>query len=74
MRVWVDQRACVGNGICAELADAVFEFDGELAWVKEGTQVLPDGDAVVTVPAGLEDHVISAAEECPAGCIYIEDD
>lgn len=73
MRVWIDQDLCVGNGVCAELASTVFEFDGNVAFVKDGTRVLTDRDAIVTVPAELEDAVIAAAEECPAACIYIED-
>lgn len=73
MRVWIDQDLCVGNGVCAELAGKVFEFDGNLAFVKDGATVLTDRDAIVNVPAELEDAVIAAAEECPAACIYIED-
>jgi ferredoxin len=74
MKVWIDQDACVGNGICAELAADLFEFDGELAYVRDGDCVLKQRRSVVTVPAGLEDVVIDAAEQCPAACIYIEDD
>ncbi len=74
MKVWIDQDACIGNGICAELAGDVFEFDGELAYVKDGDRVVRQRGAVVIVRAGLEDAVIDAAEECPAACIYVEDD
>jgi ferredoxin len=74
MRVWVDQDACVGNGVCAELAGDVFEFDGELAFVKDGDKVLKQRGAIVSVRPGREDAVLCAAEECPAACIYIEED
>jgi len=74
MKVWIDQDACIGNGICAELAGDVFEFDGDLAYVKDGDRVVRQRGAVVKVRAGLEDAVIDAAEECPAACIYVEDD
>jgi ferredoxin len=74
MKVWVDQDACIGNGICADIAGKVFAFDGEFAWVKEGDQVRKDRRAIVAIPAGLEAAVIEAAEECPAMCIYIEED
>lgn len=74
MKVWIDQKQCVGNGICAELAGKVFAFDGDLAYVKDGDQVLTDAGAIVSVPAGWEAAVIDAAEECPAACIYVEED
>jgi ferredoxin len=73
MRVWIDQRACVGNGVCAELAHEVLVFDGEYAYVRDGGRVLTDPGAMATVPRGLEDAVLDAAEECPAACIYVED-
>ena len=72
MKVWIDQDACVGNGACAELANEVFDFDGELAYVRDGERVLQEHGAIVSVPQGLEDAVLDAAEECPAACIYIE--
>ena len=74
MKVWIDQDACIGNGICAELAGEVFIFDGDLAHLRDGDRVLTGRDATLTVRAGLEDAVLEAAEECPAGCIYLEDD
>ncbi len=73
MRVWIDQDLCVGNGICEELSPDVFYFDGNLAFVRNGEQVLPRGeDGILTVRAGLEESVLDAAEECPAECIYVE--
>ena len=74
MKVWIDQDACVGNGICAELAHDLFMFDGNLAYVREGDRVLTQPGAMIAVPPGREDAVLDAAEECPAACIYIEDD
>lgn len=74
MKVWIDQGACVGNGICAELAETVFAFDGELAYVRDGDRVLTDRGAIVSVPAGHEAMVLDAAAECPAACIYVEED
>lgn len=74
MRVWIDQRACVGNGICEELSPEVFAMaDGEVAHVHDGGRLLPSGPAgTATVARGHEAAVIQAAEECPAGCIYLE--
>ena len=74
MRVWIDQDACIGNGICVELAEDVFMFDGDLACVRDGAQVLTERRVVATVPPGREDAVLDAAQECPAACIYIDDD
>jgi ferredoxin len=74
MKVWIDQPACVGNGICAELAPEVFDFDGELAYVRDGDCVRTDDGAIVAVPAAHEAAVIAAADECPAACIYVEAD
>jgi len=73
MKVCIDQDACIGNGICADLAAEVFDFDGEFAYVRDGDQVLRHHGATASVPPGLEDAAIAAAEECPAGCIYIEE-
>jgi ferredoxin len=73
MRVWIEQRECVGNGICEEVCPEVFYLHGDIAYVLDGDQVLPDGQAgTLMVPYDLEQKVIEAAEECPAGCIYIE--
>ncbi len=74
MRVWIDQPACVGNGICAEICPEVFELsDGDIAYVRDGTRRLPEGPAgTLAVPPPLEEAVIEAAEECPAACIYVE--
>ncbi len=74
MRVWIDQPACVGNGICAEICPEVFELaDGDIAYVRDGERRLPEGSAgALTVPAHLEDSVVEAVDECPAGCIYLE--
>ncbi len=73
MRVWIDQHLCVGNGICEELCPEVFYFDGNLAYVRNGEELLPDGEhGKLHVPAELEQAVIDAADECPAACIYLE--
>ena len=74
MKVWIAQDACVGNGVCAELANEVFEFHGELAYVRDGERVLRERGSIVSVPQEYEDQVLDAAEECPAACIYIEND
>ncbi len=76
MRVWIDQKACVGNGICAEICPDVFVLaDGDIAYVQDGDRLLAGGEAgVLSVPTRLEASVIEAAEECPVACVYVEDD
>lgn len=61
MRVWIDERACVGNGVCEELSPEVFVMVGDIAKVR-----------AASVRPGLEETVVAAAEECPVGCIYVE--
>ena len=76
MRVWIDQPACVGNGICVEICPEVFDLDdGDVAVVLDGERRLPPGpEGVLTVPPALELAVLEAADECPAGCIYVDGD
>jgi ferredoxin len=73
MKVWIDHEACVGNGVCAELAPDVFEFDGDLAYVRDVDGVLTSPGARALVRRGCEDAVLDAAEECPVACIHVED-
>jgi ferredoxin len=76
MKVWIDQDLCTGDGLCGEIAPAVFTLlDDGLAYVKEGDDVRnePGGSAgMAAVPAELEDAVVEASEECPGECIFIE--
>ncbi len=78
MKVWIDQDLCTGDGLCEEIAPAVFTLlDDGLAYVKEGDKVFddPGGTAgVAEVTSDLEDAVVEAAEECPGECIFIEKD
>jgi ferredoxin len=76
MQVWIDQDLCTGDGLCEEIAPAVFTLlDDGLAYVKQDDQALsePGGvQSVAPVPTDLDDAVIEAAEECPGECIFIE--
>ena len=77
MKVWIDQDLCTGDGLCEEIAPAVFTLlDDGLAYVKESDgSVLsePGGSAgMAAVPADLEEAVVEASEECPGECIFIE--
>jgi ferredoxin len=74
MKVWIDQKACIGNGICTECCPEVFVLaDTDIAYIRDGDHLLPEGEAgALTVPDDLVDAAIEAAEECPAACIYVE--
>ena len=76
MKVWIDQDLCTGDGLCEEIAPAVFTLlDDGLAYVKDGADVKsdPGGSAgLAAVPGDLEDAVVEASEECPGECIFIE--
>ena len=76
LKVWIDQDLCTGDGLCEEIAPAVFTLlDDGLAYVKEGDKVFSDPggpDGLAAVPAGMEDATIESAEECPGECIFIE--
>ncbi|MGW0245291.1 ferredoxin [Nocardia goodfellowii] len=63
MRITVDRRRCVGAGMCALTAPAVFDQDAEA-----GTVIL----LTETVDAGADGVVVTAAETCPARAITVE--
>ncbi len=85
MKVWIDQDLCTGDGLCEEIAPAVFfgQDDG-LFYVKEsadnfGVETRFDGtnnpagaEGQARIPEGGIDAVIESAEECPGECIFIE--
>jgi ferredoxin len=74
LRVRIDQDSCTGDGLCVQLAPAVFEFDVDgLAYVKSTDGVLrTTPGASVPVPPPLVDSVVDAADDCPGTCIYVE--
>ncbi len=76
MKVWIDQDSCVGNGICEELCPDVFAVvDGGIAYVRDNGRLLPAGRAGLgTVPPAVELDALEAAEQCPAECIFLEED
>jgi ferredoxin len=86
VRVWIDQDLCTGDGICAEIAPAIFEMDEDgLAYVKErdwpnrfgptGAGDAPQlrmAEGTADVPEELVNEAIEAAEECPGECIFFD--
>jgi ferredoxin len=73
LRVWVDQDLCTGDGLCAQYAPEVFEFDIDgLAYVKDAAGELQTAPGSrVDVPAHLRLDVIDAAKDCPGECIHV---
>jgi ferredoxin len=73
VEVWIDQEECTGDGLCIQESPTVFEMDIDgLAYVKDANGVLQQSrGASVTVPDGLLDVIVGAAEECPGNCIYV---
>jgi ferredoxin len=76
MKVWIDQDLCTGDGLCEEIAPAVFTLlDDGLSYVKEGDKIFsdPGGHAgLAVVPEDMEEATRESAEECPGECIFIE--
>ncbi len=72
--VRVDQDLCTGDGLCVQLAPAVFEFDVDgLAYVKgPDGELLTSPGAAVAVPRSCAKDVIESAEGCPGDCIFVE--
>ncbi len=74
MRVFVDQLACTGSGLCELAVPEVFRLgDDGLATVLDGERVLPNGGADeggVEVPDELVSEVQDAAAVCPGACIH----
>jgi ferredoxin len=73
--VWIDQDLCTGDGLCVQLAPAVFEFDVDgLAYVKDSSGTLLEAPgASVPVPARCVADVLESARGCPGDCIFVAD-
>lgn len=64
MKVKIEPRdECLGDGICADECPAVFELD------DEGLAIVINAEP----DESLREAVESAAEECPAEIIIVED-
>lgn len=72
--VWVDQQLCTGDGLCAQYAPEVFEFDVDgLAYVKDaGGHLCTAPGSRVLVPGELVTDVADAVRDCPGECIHVE--
>ena len=80
VKVWIDQDLCTGDGICEEIAPAIF-FGAEdgvyFGW--DGNREVPAERThrfhqPVDVRHNLLEATIDAAEECPGECIFLDVD
>ena len=85
MKVWIDQDLCTGDGLCAEIAPAIFDLhDDGLAYVKEEDWAsivnennkprLQGASGKASVASHLKEAVREACDECPGECIFISED
>ena len=62
MSVRVERELCIGSGYCVRFAPAVFRLD------EEEIAVVIDEDG------GSEAERTKAADSCPAGAIYLDEE
>src|SRR3954466_6490812 len=76
MKVWIDQDLCTGDGLCEEIAPAVFTLlDDGLAYVKEGDKVFSDpggAEGLASFPDNMLDAVVEPPGESPGECFFSE--
>ncbi len=62
MNLRILRNECCGNGLCAEIAPAVFALDSK------------QKSTVLDAEAAPREAVLEAAEACPCRAIVVEDD
>ena len=61
-KVWVDEDACTGCGLCEDTCPEVFEVD-DVASVQKDAKL-----------ADFEDEIKEAVEDCPTEAIHFEEE
>jgi len=61
-KVWVDEDACTGCGLCEDTCPEVFEVD-DIASVQKDAKL-----------ADFEDEIKEAVEDCPTEAIHFEEE
>jgi ferredoxin len=72
MKVWIDQEVCTGDGLCEEASPTVFQLEDGVSFVRDSRGGLVMGGGGADIPDSEFDAVLTAAEECPGECIFIE--
>ena len=77
LHVWIDQDLCTGDGLCTDHCPELFILleDG-ISYVHSGGEPQNDPGGIasmVPVPAPLVDAAVTAADDCPGECIFLED-
>jgi ferredoxin len=62
MRVKIDEKKCIGCGLCAELCPGVFSMGDFVARVS-----------AAAITADMEEDLRAAAEDCPVTAISFEE-
>jgi len=60
MKAIVDQDACIGCGLCAQVAPDVYEMQGDKAAAKAGE-----------ISEEQAESAKNAADQCPVSCITV---
>lgn len=72
MKVWIEQDACTGDGLCVEKSPAMFQVVEGMSHVRDHGTTMLLGTAMAEIPDVHFDDVLDAAEDCPGECIFIE--
>ena len=78
LHVWIDQDLCTGDGLCTDHCPELFVILEDGISYVVGPDGTPGNDpggpgSVVPVPSSLVERAITAADECPGECIFLDD-
>jgi len=62
VKIWIDEDACTGCGLCGDSCPEVFELN-DVAKVKQGADFNK-----------LEEKIKEVAEDCPSEAIHFEEE
>ena len=73
LRIQIDRDQCISDGACWDICPEVFEMSPEDGKSQIADRFRAGDPGLGIVPAELRDCVESAAAECPAQIIYVEE-